>query len=152
MLLCCCCRCRFGFLLINCELYCFSFAWTCEFVDKACECPCECGWLVLLCECVCMSFVPFIALCISCSERKRECQHCYTFGGRKYRCCATNQHSLLIAKLIVMIMIINIIFASEWHFATVRAVHSSERQAENKEKGTQWKTERQRMVLYDNLL
>lgn len=57
-----------------------------------------------------------------------ECQH---LVERKYWCCATNQHSLLIAKLIVMIMIINIIFVSEWHFAVARTVYACERQAEN---------------------
>lgn len=44
----------------------------------------------------------------------------------------TGCHSLLIVKLIVMIMIINIIFVSEWHFALCCAVllafYLSERQ------------------------
>lgn len=155
MLLCCCCC--FAFLLINCELYCFSFAWTCEHfrrqsdVNVRVKCGCFC---TLLCECVCMPFcaILYFASVYFVHLNERECQHCYTFGGRKYRCCATNQHSLLIAKLIVMIMIINIIFVSEWHFVAVETVHSSECQAENKKGTQQWKTERHRMVLYDNLL
>lgn len=94
----------------------------------------ECAWV---CASVCLHFICAIiaiVLCI-CALNERKFQHWpYIRTGGKYWCCATNQHPLLIAKLIVMIMIINTIFVSGWHFAIATRCHLCTMWAERKRK------------------
>lgn len=101
----------------------------------------ECVW-------VCMSFVVVYAIvccycCVFVQWTKENTSIVIHIRLEKiYRCCATNQHSFLIAKLIVMIMIINIIFVSEWHFAVVSILVFARDERENEGKKRQVPSEK----------
>lgn len=88
---------------------------------------CECVWVCMLF----MLLLPLFVLYVFVQRLQNTSMVIvYVLANGKYigvvQPINTRCHSLLIAKLIVMIIIINIIFVSEWHFQCLKVLWTSQ--------------------------